>query len=36
MMQALLALPLRVSIHVHEDRMLCVASTLDPPGVLAC
>ena len=34
MMQAILALPLRVAIHVHEDHMLCVASPLEPAQML--
>jgi hypothetical protein len=34
MMSALLRLPLRVAIHVHEDRMLLVGPVLDPGDVL--
>jgi hypothetical protein len=34
MMQALMRLPLRVAIHVHEDRMLLVAPTLEPGEML--
>jgi len=35
MMAALLALPLRVAIHVREDRMLLVAPSPEPEEVLA-
>jgi hypothetical protein len=34
MMQALMRLPLRVAVHVHEDRMLLVAPTLEPGEML--
>jgi hypothetical protein len=34
MMRALLRLPLRVEVHVREDRMLCVAKELEPAEVL--
>ena len=34
MMQALLRIPLRVAIHVHEDRMLLVGPTLEPAEML--
>lgn len=34
MMEALLQLPLRIAIHVHEDRMLLVGPTLEPGGTI--
>jgi Protein of unknown function (DUF3137) len=34
MMEALLRIPLRVAIHVHEDRMLLVGPTLEPAEML--
>ncbi len=34
MMQSLLRIPLRVAIHVHEDRMLLVGPTLEPAEML--
>jgi hypothetical protein len=34
MMEALVRIPLRVAIHVHEDRMLLVGPTLEPAEML--
>jgi hypothetical protein len=34
MMDAILQVPLRVAIHVHEDRMLLVGATLEPASML--
>jgi hypothetical protein len=34
MVQAILALPLRVAIYAHEDHLLCVASPLEPAEML--
>jgi hypothetical protein len=34
MMEALVHIPLRVAIHVHEDRMLLVGATLEPAEML--
>jgi len=34
MMEALLRIPLRIAIHVHEDRMLLVGPTLEPAEML--